>query len=165
MYTRSQEEQQYPQRCGSHRLIRDGIHHGSATVQKCILVFLAVVDHEQSVGKVCAGDLFGVSVSGLFTRFWLFSGTLPFPLQREQRVGGRPILKLIGPIDFFADCRVGGGGGLPVIPLSDRSPRPVPESIGPATFRNDRTDHSVSPEPSGETAVLVLDEVRSPDQF
>ncbi len=55
-----------------------------------------------------------------------------------------------------------GGGGLPLIPLYDRSPRPIPGSIGPANFRNDRTDHPVSPEPPVETHTMTLEKERSP---
>jgi hypothetical protein len=55
-----------------------------------------------------------------------------------------------------------GGGGPPLIPLYDQSPRPIPEPVGPANFRNDRTDHPVSPEPPVEAYVLALEEKRSP---
>jgi len=62
---------------------------------------------------------------------------------------------------FFAEQQA-GGGGLPPIPLYDRLPRPIPELIGPAHFRNDRTDHPALPEPPVEAHVETLEEKRSP---
>jgi len=53
-------------------------------------------------------------------------------------------------------------GGLPSIPLQNRSVRPIPELIGPAIFKNDRTDYHVSPEVPVEAHVVILEEKRSP---
>jgi len=74
---------------------------------------------------------------------------------------GRSLLRSIGPTNFFAERQV-RERGLPPIPLYDRLPRPIPEPVGPADFRNDRTDHPVSPEIPGEAHVETLEKMRSP---
>ena len=54
------------------------------------------------------------------------------------------------------------GGGLPSILLYEWSVRSIPESIGPANFRKDRTDQSVSLEVPVEAHVVVPEKKRSP---
>ena len=74
------------------------------------------------------------------------------------------MLRLIGPTDFFAEGAM-EGRGLPQILLHEQSPRPIPELIGPANVKNDRTDHPISPEFQWKRSLRSWKKRGRPDQF